>query len=190
MHKAIEGGWSSEEAAKDKHMEGTVWITHINHPICSRTELHLPLQLDPMLSLQRVINIHKSNVTIVRYLWSRHATGLTHGSPFLQFVSNADDFDRRLSQYITSDYVQLKWVTLIGRNTPYSCFYRYQQLLGCNNVNLTNTTSLYARYTTSVICNAIVQNSIQPCSLSNAASTPLCAETCVSVSPISERAIF
>ena len=57
---------------------------------------------------------------------------------------------------------------------------RYEQLLGCDNVNLTNTTTLYARYTTSVICNAIVQNSIQPCSLSNAASTPLCAESCVS----------
>ena len=108
MHKAIEGGRSSEEAAKDKHMEGPAWITHINHPTCSCTELYLPLQLDPMLGLQRVINIHKSHVTIVRYLWSRHATGLTHGSPFLQFVSNTDDFDRRLSQYITSDYVQLK----------------------------------------------------------------------------------
>lgn len=58
--------------------------------------------------------------------------------------------------------------------------FRYQQLLGCNNVNLTNTTNLYARYTTSVICNAMVQNSITSCSLSSTASRPLCAETCVS----------
>lgn len=58
--------------------------------------------------------------------------------------------------------------------------YRYQQLIGCNNVNLTNTTSYYARYTTSVICNSIVQNSIKPCSLSGNAIRPLCAESCVS----------
>ena len=58
--------------------------------------------------------------------------------------------------------------------------YRYQRLLGCGNVNLTNTTTLYARYTTSVICNSIVQNSIRPCALSSAESSPLCAESCVS----------
>ena len=58
--------------------------------------------------------------------------------------------------------------------------FRYQRLLGCGNVNLTNTTNLYARYTTSVICNAIVQNSIRPCGLSSADSAPLCAESCVS----------
>ena len=58
--------------------------------------------------------------------------------------------------------------------------YRYQRLLGCGNVNLTNTTTLYARYTTSVICNSIVQNSIKPCGLSTADSSPLCAESCVS----------
>ncbi len=57
---------------------------------------------------------------------------------------------------------------------------RYQQLLGCSNVDLSNTTGLYARYTTSVICNAIVQNSIQPCQLSGANARPLCAESCVS----------
>ncbi len=60
---------------------------------------------------------------------------------------------------------------------------RYQQLLGCNNVNLTNTTNFYARYTTSVICNSIVQNSIKPCSLSSSQSSPLCAESCVSICP-------
>ena len=58
--------------------------------------------------------------------------------------------------------------------------YRYQRLLGCGNINLTNTTNLYARYTTSVICNSIVQNSIKPCGLSSAESPPLCAESCVS----------
>ena len=114
---AVEGASSSEGAAMDKHAEGPAWITHINHPTGSRPELYLPLQFDPMLRIQCVIDIYKSHVTIVRHLWSRHAIGtLTDGSPFLQFVSNTDDFDRRLSQYITSDYVQLKWVTFTGRN--------------------------------------------------------------------------
>ncbi|CAD6584564.1 MAG: hypothetical protein ASARMPRED_001803 [Alectoria sarmentosa] len=87
---------------------------------------------------------------------------LTPHSPFLAFVSSTQQFDTQLSQYVNSSYVQEK----------------YQQLLGCGNVNLTNTTNLYARYTTSVICNAIVQNSIKPCALSSADSPPLCAESC------------
>ena len=66
---------------------------------------------------------------------------------------------------------------------------RYQQLLGCNNVTLTNTTSYYARYTTSVICNAIVQNSLRDCNLSGAAATPLCADSCAQQA-ISEEQIL
>lgn len=50
--------------------------------------------------------------------------------------------------------------------------------MGCDNVQLSNTTSLYARYTTSVICNGIVQNSKEPCELSDDKSRPLCADTC------------
>lgn len=67
---------------------------------------------------------------------------------------------------------------------------RYQQLLGCGNVNLTNTTNYYARYTTSVICNAIVQNSVKPCSLSTTDARPLCAVSCVSdvVGPVKRYA--
>ncbi|KAL8823126.1 MAG: hypothetical protein Q9191_006150 [Dirinaria sp. TL-2023a] len=119
-----------------------------------------------MLGLQCLVNIDRTHVPIVRK-WRLRLKGLPAlilCSPFLQFVSDVQSFDQRLSQYVTTNYIQLK----------------YQQLLGCNNVNLTNTTSLYARYTTSVICNAIVQNSITPCSLSSTASRPLCAETCVS----------
>lgn len=56
---------------------------------------------------------------------------------------------------------------------------RYQTLLGCGGINLTNTTDLYARFTTTVICNAIIQNSRTPCGLSSAASRPVCADTCV-----------
>ncbi|KAL8771620.1 MAG: hypothetical protein Q9209_003064 [Squamulea sp. 1 TL-2023] len=82
--------------------------------------------------------------------------------PFLAFVSSTQQFDDQLSQYVITNYVQQK----------------YQQLLGCDNVNLTNTTRLYARYTTSVICNSIVQQSIQPCALSISDARPLCADSC------------
>lgn len=55
---------------------------------------------------------------------------------------------------------------------------RYQQLIGCDNVQPDNTTDFYARYTTSVLCNAIVQNSIEACSLRGVATLPLCADDC------------
>lgn len=111
----------------------------------------------------------------------RKLSVLTCRSPFLAFVSNTQQFDDRLKVYTTSNYVQLKYVELLSRSRPSTYFsFRYQQLLGCNNVDLKNTTNLYARYTTSVICNSIVQNSIRPCSLSGAKARPLCAETCVS----------
>lgn len=55
---------------------------------------------------------------------------------------------------------------------------RFQQLIGCDNVRLDNTTDFYARYTTSVLCNAIVQNSIEACGLTGGATLPLCADDC------------
>ncbi|KAB5572569.1 hypothetical protein GE09DRAFT_955957 [Coniochaeta sp. 2T2.1] len=82
--------------------------------------------------------------------------------PFLQFVSSTPTFDQQLESYLTTSYVQEK----------------YQTLLGCGGISLTNTTDLYARFTTTVICNAIIQNSISACSLSADASRPVCAETC------------
>ncbi|KAL7627509.1 hypothetical protein AAE478_001702 [Parahypoxylon ruwenzoriense] len=82
--------------------------------------------------------------------------------PFLQFVSDTASFDRQLSQYIQTEYVRKQ----------------YQTLLGCGDIDLVNTTNLYARFTTSVICNAIIQNSVSPCSLSEEASRPLCADSC------------
>ncbi|EEP75840.1 predicted protein [Uncinocarpus reesii 1704] len=82
--------------------------------------------------------------------------------PFLAFVSNVEDFDKELESYVHRDYVKLK----------------YQTLIGCSNVNLRNTSSLYARYTTSVLCNGIIQNSKDICNLSPENSRPLCADTC------------
>ncbi|KAI1856833.1 hypothetical protein JX265_011474 [Neoarthrinium moseri] len=81
---------------------------------------------------------------------------------FLQFVSDRASFDSRLTSYVQSDYVREK----------------YQNLLGCGNINFTNTSDYYARFTTSVICNSIVQNSISDCALSGSATRPLCADSC------------
>ncbi|KAF2856119.1 hypothetical protein T440DRAFT_513207 [Plenodomus tracheiphilus IPT5] len=97
---------------------------------------------------------------------------LTGQFSFLSFVSNAQTFDDSLRNYIATTYSQQQ----------------YQNVLGCSSVNLTNTTSLYARYTTTVLCNAIVQASRDSCGLSNRAATPLCAGACADFA-ISEQGI-
>lgn len=55
---------------------------------------------------------------------------------------------------------------------------RYGNLIGCSQSTTGNTTDFYARYTTSVLCNAIVQNSIDACGLTGDATRPLCADSC------------
>ncbi|KFX85846.1 hypothetical protein V495_01372 [Pseudogymnoascus sp. VKM F-4514 (FW-929)] len=82
--------------------------------------------------------------------------------PFLKNVKDTASFDQKLLSHVQTSYVQDK----------------YQNLLGCTNIDLTNTTQLYARFTTSVICNAIIQNSKQDCKLSGEQLEPLCADTC------------
>ncbi|UZP45517.1 hypothetical protein NXS19_013329 [Fusarium pseudograminearum] len=82
--------------------------------------------------------------------------------PFLQYVSDRASFDSQLSSFVEREYVQRQ----------------YQSLFGCKDLDLTNTSALYARFTTSVLCNAIVQNSIEPCGLSATQSRPLCADDC------------
>ncbi|KAH6958603.1 hypothetical protein HG530_010224 [Fusarium avenaceum] len=82
--------------------------------------------------------------------------------PFLQYVSDRSSFDSQLSSYVQRDYAQRQ----------------YQSLFGCTNLDLSNTSDLYARFTTTVLCNAIVQNSVQPCGLSEQQSRPLCADNC------------
>ncbi|RAL63954.1 hypothetical protein DID88_003142 [Monilinia fructigena] len=83
-------------------------------------------------------------------------------APFLSYVSDRATFDTQLSAYVQTSYVQSK----------------YQQLLGCGNINLTNTTNLYARYTTTAICNSLIQNSKESCSLSDTQAPPVCADSC------------
>lgn len=81
---------------------------------------------------------------------------------FLQFVSNREQFDQQLKTYVRTTYVQEQ----------------YQTLLGCSNLDLSNTTEIYARFTTTTVCNAIVQLSIGACSLNAEQARPLCAESC------------
>lgn len=97
---------------------------------------------------------------------------LTALYPFLAFVSNTQEFDNQLSKYVRTEYVQQK----------------YQNVLGCDNVDLGNTSSLYARYTTSLICNGIVQNSRRPCGTAAGDARPLCADSCAELA-ISEEKI-
>ncbi|KAF2145587.1 uncharacterized protein K452DRAFT_295193 [Aplosporella prunicola CBS 121167] len=97
---------------------------------------------------------------------------LTGLFPFLADVSDTASFDQHLEDYVSGSFVQQ----------------RYENLLGCTNINLDNTTDVYARYTTSVLCNAIVQNSIDACNLTSDASKPLCADTCADYA-ISEQKI-
>ncbi|EAT85493.2 hypothetical protein HBI56_134680 [Parastagonospora nodorum] len=99
-------------------------------------------------------------------------TALTGDYPFLSFVNDVQSFDDRLRNYIATSYAQRQ----------------YQNILGCSSVNLTNTTALYARYTTTVLCNAIVQSSRQSCGSSGSNATPLCAGACADFA-ISEQVI-
>ncbi|KAH6607648.1 SH3 domain-containing protein [Trichoderma cornu-damae] len=55
----------------------------------------------------------------------------------------------------------------------------FQSTFGCHNINFTNPSDMYARYTTTVICSSIVQlSSAAGCDISPQNSQPLCAETC------------
>ncbi|KAI5289336.1 hypothetical protein KEM54_004050 [Ascosphaera aggregata] len=82
--------------------------------------------------------------------------------PFLEYVATVEDFDQQLMNYVLHDYVKQK----------------YQDTLGCDSVSLKNTSNLYARYTTSIVCAGVVQDSKSPCSVSNPDAPPLCAESC------------
>ncbi|KAG6000719.1 hypothetical protein E4U43_001533 [Claviceps pusilla] len=89
-------------------------------------------------------------------------SGMIQTYPFLQFVSDTGSFDYQLSTYIQTNYVKDK----------------YQNLLGCGSINYTDSSNMYARYTTTILCNTLVQKSIGACSLTGDAARPLCADTC------------
>ncbi|ERS98942.1 hypothetical protein HMPREF1624_04135 [Sporothrix schenckii ATCC 58251] len=81
---------------------------------------------------------------------------------FLKFVSDRVTFDSQLDTYIQTTFIQEQ----------------FQARIGCQAINLANTSEIYPRYLTSTICSAIVQSSISTCGLSAANAQPLCAETC------------
>ncbi|KAI9167037.1 hypothetical protein HJFPF1_03156 [Paramyrothecium foliicola] len=81
---------------------------------------------------------------------------------FLRFVSDRSSFDEQLSSYVRTTYLQEK----------------FQNTFQCGNVNFNGSDELYPRFTTSVICNAIVQNSVDACNLSTENARPLCADAC------------
>lgn len=56
-------------------------------------------------------------------------------------------------------------------------------------MNLGNTSNYYARYTTSFLCNGIVQNSREPCGLSDSDARPLCADACAELALSEEQII-
>ena len=174
--------------------DGAVGLDSSPHRPCivdtrrSGAELYPSKRLNAVPCFQHVLLFHRldSFFVLVGPPMLRHllhvSRMLTPRSPFLAFVSSTQQFDTQLSQYVNSSYVQEKYNGEMDISLKHMADQpsRYQRLLGCGNVNLTNTTNLYARYTVSVICNAIVQNSIKPCALSSAESPPLCAESCVS----------
>ena len=66
---------------------------------------------------------------------------------------------------------------------------KYINLFGCDNVNLGNASGYYARYTTTFLCNGIIQNSRTPCGLSTADSQPLCADSCAELAVSEEQIV-
>ncbi|KAF3915257.1 hypothetical protein ABW20_dc0110623 [Dactylellina cionopaga] len=92
--------------------------------------------------------------------------------PFLAFVSNTEDFDTKFETYISDQYAQSK----------------YQDLLGCVGLNFSDTSDLYARFTTSILCNRMVQDGQQTCVKDNGETQALCADSCAQFA-ISEQII-
>ncbi|KAK9435106.1 SH3 domain containing protein [Metarhizium brunneum] len=90
------------------------------------------------------------------------SSGMVQIYPFLQFVSDTGSFDYQLLTYVKTSYVKDK----------------YQSLFGCGNINFTDPSNMYARYTTTLLCNTLIQKSISSCSLTGDATRPLCADTC------------
>jgi hypothetical protein len=87
---------------------------------------------------------------------------LTDLFSFLRFVTDRGSFDEQISSYVRTAYLQEK----------------FQDRFQCGNVNFNSSDELYPRFTTSVLCNAIVQNSVDICGLSTQDARPLCADSC------------
>ena len=91
------------------------------------------------------------------------STGLTTDFPFLQYVSNIQQFDSLFMSYIEQDYAKYhsSRQSLMPRE-------KYVNLFQCEGINLSNTSFYYAQFTQTVLCAQMVQESIQPCGLTTA----------------------
>ena len=89
------------------------------------------------------------------------STSLNAEFPFLEFVSTVQDFDAQFLQFIQQSYTKLfpPFAELTTRK-------KYQETMQCQGIDLMNTSYLYARFTQTVLCAQMVQESIQPCGLS------------------------
>ena len=135
---------------------------------CNGTgELHLLDWLHSVSSVQCLFDIHQLQPHRVVPLSFRR-----HGHRLLRHRDSELRFWQLCSDKVRRDAI------LVKPSQPTDISFRYQQLLGCEDFNSDNTSALYARYTTSVLCNAIIQNSAEPCGLEGAATRPLCADSC------------
>ncbi|KTW32707.1 uncharacterized protein T551_00192 [Pneumocystis jirovecii RU7] len=91
------------------------------------------------------------------------STTINNTFPFLSFIENASDFDEKLESYIINNYT----------------FNKYASYYKCPLENISNINSFYARYTKTVLCASMVQESITACNLTAANSRPVCADTCI-----------
>ena len=86
--------------------------SRIRNPLCIRTSVYTAVGVHDLLRLQCLVRVHgrRPRRTLVRrsHPPSDAETKLTAYSPFLAFVSDRETFDERLSQYVATDYVQLK----------------------------------------------------------------------------------
>ncbi|EMR09196.1 hypothetical protein PNEG_02533 [Pneumocystis murina B123] len=82
--------------------------------------------------------------------------------PFLSLVNNVNEFDEQLESYIINYYTKNK----------YGNFY------GCSMEDISDTNKFYARFTKTILCASVIQESIVACNLTAANSRPVCADTC------------
>ncbi|KAG5437753.1 hypothetical protein PCANB_000466 [Pneumocystis canis] len=80
--------------------------------------------------------------------------------PSLSLIEDLQDFDKYLESYIYKED-------------------KYKNFYGCSLENELNTDLFYARYTKTILCASLVQESITECNLTTANSLPACADTCL-----------
>ncbi|SPO05887.1 related to SH3 domain protein [Cephalotrichum gorgonifer] len=81
---------------------------------------------------------------------------------FLSSVTDTKSFDSGLEAYLKTTYITEK----------------YQTQFGCGLVDFNNANDMYARFTKTTICSALVQSSRDICGVAVEDSAPACVDTC------------